>query len=175
MSVIEASRSMWSGADAVREVIVDVRLLRSWESPDDCAVAARELDRVRQWLAAGGLASRSAERIVSALARYAFLTDGGCDPSRRALWRMHAVDGIPADVLAQLTWQHVRPRLREIAVTGASTTRYFALSDQTCRLLMAGRNDKSETRGSAPVFVLEGGQAWQPESLARVLAAISVR
>ena len=88
---------------------------------------------------------------------------------------MHAVDGIPADVLAQLTWQHVRPRLREIAVTGASTTRYFALSDQTCRLLMADRNDRSETSGSAPVFVLEGGQAWQPESLARGLAAISVR
>ena len=175
MSVIEASRSTWSEADAVRGVIVDLRLLRSWESPAGCAAAALELDRVRQSLAAEGLASRSAERIASALARYAFLTDGGCNPSRRALWRMHAVDGIPADVLAQLAWAQIRIRLREIAVTGASSTRYFALSDQTCRLLMAARNDRSETRGSAPVFVLEGGQAWHPESLAQVLAAISVR
>ena len=66
MSVIEASRSTWSEAGAVRGVIVDLRLLRSWESPAGCAVAARELDRVRQSLAAEGLASRSAERIASA-------------------------------------------------------------------------------------------------------------
>ena len=85
------------------------------------------------------------------------------------------LDGVPPEILAQLTWQQVRIRLREIAVPGASATRYFALSDQTCRLLMAARSDSSERSRSTSVFVLEGGQAWQPEALARMLAAISVR
>ena len=175
MSVINASRDERIHGHTVHEVHVNLRQLRRWDTERGSEAAMHELEAVRRELVEHGVAARSAARIASALARYAFLTEGGCGPSRRLLWRLYAVDGVPPEVLAQLTWQQVRIRLREIAVPGASATRYFALSDQTCRLLMAARSDSSETSGSTPVFVLEGGQAWQPEALARVLAAISVR
>ncbi len=175
MSVIEAPHDQRTHGDAVHELRVDLRRLRSWDTDQGCAAAIEALSLVRRSLAAHGLSDRSAARIASALARYAFLTERGCDPSRRVLWRLYAVDGVPPEVLAQLTWAQVRIRLREIAVPGGSGTRYFALSGETCRLLIAARNNGDETRGSALVFVLDEGRAWYPQSLAQVLSAISVR
>lgn len=175
MSVIEAPHDQRTHGHAVYELRMDLRRLRSWDTAQGCAAAIEALSLVRRSLAAHGLSERSAARIASALARYAFLTERGCDPSRHVLWRLYAVDGVPPEVLAQLTWAQVRIRLREIAVPGGSGTRYFALSGETCRLLMAARNDSDESRGSALVFVLERGKAWIPESLAQVLSAISVR
>lgn len=175
MSVIDAPIDQRTQGHAVHEIRVDLRRLRSWDTDKGCAAAIEALSLVRRSLAAHGLSDRSAARIASALARYAFLTEGGCDPSRRVLWRLYAVDGVPPEVLAQLTWAQVRIRLREIAVPGGSGTRYFALSGETCRLLMETRSDCDETRGGALVFLLDESRAWHPESLARVLAAISVR
>lgn len=175
MSVIEESRDERIHTHAVREVHVHLRQLRRWDTERGSAAAMQELDAVRRDLVEHGVAARSAARIASALARYAFLTAGGCGPSRRLLWRLYAVDGVPPEILAQLTWGQVRIRLREIAVTGASQTRYFPLSDETCGLLTAVRNDSREIAGGARVFVLGGGQAWHPEYLAQLLEAISVR
>lgn len=175
MSVIAQPRDQRVHRDVVHEVHVDLRQLRSWDTAQGSAAAMEALTTLERGLAAHGLSERSSARIASALARYAFLTEGGCDPSRRLLWRMKAVDGVPADVLAPLTWDQVRVRLREIAVTAGSTTRYFSLSDQTCRLLMAARSDRRESTETAHVFVTDRGQPWHPESLAQILAAISVR
>ena len=175
MSVIAEPRDQRIQGLAVHEVHVDLGRLRSWDKADGGEVALESLALVRANLASHGLSDRSAARIASALARYAFLTEGGCDPSRRLLWRLYAVDGVTPDVLAQLTWDQVRIRLREVVAPAGSMTRYFALSDQTCRLLVAVRNDSRETRGSAHVFVTEERRPWDPESLTQVLAAISVR
>lgn len=175
MSVIALPRDPRVHRCVVNEVHVDLRQLRNWDTTQGSAAAMGALAKLQSGLEAHGLSERSSARIASALARYAFLTEGGCDLSRRLMWRMNAVDGVPADVLAPLTWDQVRLRLREIAVPAGSTTRYFSLSDQTCRLLMAARNDRLGSTETAHVFVTDRGQPWRPDSLAQVLAAISVR
>lgn len=175
MSVIAVARDQIAHEHPVHEIHVDLRELRSWGTGHHVAAALEALTAVRMSLVSFGISDRSAARIASALARYAFLTEGGCNPSRHLLWRLYSVDGVPPDVLAQLTWDQVRVRLREIAVPTGSATRYFPLSDQTCRLLRAARIEGREARGSAHVCVTQEGQAWHPELLSHVLAAISVR
>lgn len=175
MTVVEAWCAGTSNSHAIHEVSVDVRLLGDWASPAGSATAVEEWTRVRHSLLAAGVALRSATRIASALARFAFLTAGGCDPSRRVLWRLHAVEGIPPDILSGLTWQHVRPRLREIAVPSASGTRYFALSAESCRLLLLLRARERHPASASRVFLHGDGGCWQPETLAEVLSVISVR
>lgn len=137
--------------------------------------ATAEVERVRRAFEARGVASRSASRIASALACYAFLTGDLCDPSCRTLWRLYAVDGIPSDILAGLTWQQLRPRLREIAVTGVAGTRYFDLSGQSSRLVMLllERAEKSDV--SSRVFTHRDGRPWASECLAEALALMSAR
>jgi hypothetical protein len=174
MSVVEAPRQAWIPQEAIHEVVIDLSLLRDWASPVTCATAASELERVRQSLIHEGIAPSSGLRIAAAIARYAFLTGGSCDLSRRTLWRLHAVDGVPADVLAQLDWPHVRTRLREIAVPDDVGTRYFGLSGESCRLLVLLRE---RVRGSAlasPVFLHDDGRVWQPPCLAAALSAMSM-
>lgn len=175
MTVVEALSAEASSSHSIHEVSVDVTLLGDWASPMGNATAVDEWERVRHSLIAAGVAVRSATRIASAMARFAFLTGEGCDPSRRVLWRLHVVDGIPPDILAGLTWQHVRPRLREIAVPGAPGTRYFALSAESCRLLMILREREHPRESASPVFVHGDGRCWQPETLTEALALISVR
>ncbi|MFM1964940.1 MAG: hypothetical protein RL134_665 [Actinomycetota bacterium] len=175
MSVMEASRDTRDGEHVVHEVIVDLRLLRDWSSPHGLSAASLETDRVRLGLVGVGVAPRSAARIVSAIARYAFLTGDACNPAHRILWRLYAVDGVPPQVLAQLTWQQVRLRLREIVVTDDSGTRYFALSAETCRLLMQLRDSTRHSCGPSSVFTAHGGEVWQPESLVSALTVMSVR
>lgn len=173
MSVIDAP--MHVTAQHAHEITMDLRRLREWTSPAGCARAAAELARVRRELIARGVRERSASRIASALGRYAFLTEEGCPPSRRALWRLYAVDEVPVDVLAGLTWMHVRPRLREIVVPGKDGTRYFALSGETCRLLRLARDDDRCAADSAWVFSPQPGEGWDPDCMAEMLAMISAR
>lgn len=175
MTVVEALSAEASSPYAIHEVSVDLRLLGDWTSPIACSGALGEWERVRHSLGAAGVALRSATRIASALARFAFLTEAGCDPSRRALWRLHAVDGIPPDVLAGLTWQQFRPRLREIAVPGEAGTHYFALSAESCRLLTVLRELEPRSDSASRVFLHRDGRWWQPEILAEALSLISVR
>jgi hypothetical protein len=175
MSVMEAPRDADVGEQAAHEVIVDLRLLRDWSSEHGLATASRETERVRLGLVGGGVTPRSAARIASAVARYAFLTGDGCDPSHRVLWRLYAVDGVPPEILARLTWQQVRLRLREIVVAGDSGTTYVDLSAETCRLLMRLRDSARHSGGPSTVFTAYGGGAWQPESLLRALSVMSVR
>jgi hypothetical protein len=174
MSVVEAPRQAWTPEQAIHEVVIDLSLLRDWTSPATCASAASELERVRQSLLEEGIVPSSASRIAAAVARYAFLTGGTCSLSRRALWRLHAVDGVPADVLAQLHWPHVRIRLREIAVPGESGTRYFGLSGESCRLLMLLRDRTRQSERASCVFVHDDGRVWQAPCLAEALSAISM-
>jgi hypothetical protein len=174
MSVVDAPRQTWTPEQAIHEVIIDLSLLRDWTSPVACASAANELERVRQSLFREGIGPTSASRIVAAVTRYAFLTGGSCSLSRRALWRLHAVDGVPADALAQLQWPHVRIRLREIAVPGESGTRYFGLSGESCRLLMLLRDRTRESDRASCVFVHDDGRVWQAPCLAEALSAMSM-
>lgn len=174
MSVVEAPRQAWTPEQAIHEVVIDLSLLRDWTSPGTCAAAVGELERLRQSLLDAGIVPSSASRIAAAVARYAFLTGGSCSLSRRALWRLHAVDGVPADVLAQLGWPHVRIRLREIAVPGESGTRYFGLSGESCRLLMLLRDRTRQSERASCVFVHDDGRVWQAPCLAEALSAISM-
>ncbi len=173
MSVMEVSAEAENRQAC--EITIDMRRLREWSTLAGLAQAAAELARAREALAIRGVRERSAARIVSAVGRYAFLTQEGCLTSRRALWRMHAVDEVPPDVLARLTWQQVRPRLREIAVPTEGSTRYFHLSGETCRLLMLIRVGRHHSTDSACAFPSESGGPWDPACLAQALAMISVR
>lgn len=174
MSVVDAPRQAWTPEQAIHEVIIDLSLLRDWTSPVACASAANELERVRQSLLDEGIVPSSASRIAAAVTRYAFLTGGSCSLSRRALWRLHAVDGVPADVLAQLLWPHVRIRLREIAVPGESGTRYFGLSGESCRLLMLLRDRRRQSDRASCVFVHDDGHVWQAPCLAEALSVMAM-
>ena len=174
MSVVEAPRQAWTPEQAIHEVVIDLSLLRDWTSPATCASAASELEKVRQSLLDEGIVPSSASRVAAAVARYAFLTGGTGSLSRRALWRLHAVDGVPADVLAQLHWPHVRIRLREIAVPGESGTRYFGLSSESCRFLMLLRDRTRQSERAAYVFVHDDGRVWEAPCLAEALSAISM-
>lgn len=173
MSVMEVSADAESRQAC--EITIDMRRLREWSTLVGCAQAAAELARARDALATQGVRERSAARIVSAVGRYAFLTQEGCLTSRRALWRMHAVDEVPPDALARLTWQQVRPRLREIAVPREGSTRYFHLSGETCRLLMLMRVGPRQWADSSHVFPSQSGEPWDPACLAQALTMISVR
>lgn len=173
MSVIESPLD--ASAQRAYEITIDLRRLQEWSAPDVCAQVAGELDRIRRELMAEGVRERSASRIASALGRYAFLTQEGCSPLPWALWRMYTVDGIPADVLADLTWQHVRPRLRELAVPGGDGMRYFQLGSETCRLLALLRDRRSSAQDASHVFSPQPGRTWDSRCLAEVLEMISVR
>lgn len=175
MSVIEATADAHIEQRETHEVVVDLLSLRDWGSSAGCTQAARELRRIRHSLEMEGIPSRSAARFSAALARFAFLTADGCAHSRRVLWRLHAVDGVPADVLAGLRWPHVRPRLREIAFPDHSGTRYFALSSESCRLLNVLRGSAPDNESVPLVFSQDRDQPWQPGLLAVALSCISSR
>lgn len=174
MSVIEGSCDVEVQNQAAREVIVDLRLLREWSSDQGLAAASIEMDRVRQRLIGGGVAPRSATRIASAVARYAFLTCGGCAAPHRLLWRLSFVDGVPPEVLAPLTWQQIRLRLREIVVSGDSGTMYFPFSIETSRLLMLLRDSARHAGGPSHVFTAHCGGVWNPDNLGRALSMMSL-
>ena len=174
MNVVEAPRQAWTPEQAIQEVVINLSLLRDWTSPATCVSAGSELERVRQALLDEGIVPSSASRIAAAVARYAFLTGGTCSLSRWALWRLHAVDGVPAGVLAQLHWPHVRIRLREIAVPGELGTRYFGLSGESCRLLVLLRDQTRQSERASCVFVDDEGCAWQSLCLAEALSVISM-
>ena len=153
------------------EVCVDLELLRRWGSPAGDALARRELERVGAVLADRGTSQRTAARILAALARYAFLVADGCNPAQQALWRMYAVDKVPAAALAGLTWRDVRPRLGEVAVTMGGGTRYIALTPTTSHLLrlMWRRGD---ARDSGPIFRRHDGRPWDVTGLSGLLAQL---
>lgn len=158
------------------EVLINLDLLRQCGTPDGDLLAHAEMERVREVLLRRGATERTTARIVAALARYAFLIQNGCQPAHRALWRMYAVDEVPAEVLAQLTWDQVRPYQREISVAEATGARYFDLSLQTSRLLRLLRGSPgSRVAGDGPrglVFHHRDGAPWDPDELRRLLARI---
>lgn len=169
MSVASAPLRARAPRHWAQEIVADLPLLRDWSTPEACRTASAEVERVRRAVEEQGVASRSASRIASALARYAFLTGDSCDPSRRTLWRLYAVDGVPADILSGLTWQQVRPRLREIAVPCVKGTRYFDSSGESSRLVMLLREraEKSASHhGSSPTATASPGRrsAWPKPS-----------
>ena len=175
MSVVSAPPRARAPRHSAHEIVADLQLLRDWSTPEACMTASAEVVRVRRAVEDQGVASRSASRIASALARYAFLTEDSCGLSRRTLWRLYAVDGIPSDILAGLTWQQLRPRLREIAVPGVAGTRYFDLSGESSRLVMLLRERAEKSGMSSRVFTHRDGQPWASECLAEALALISAR
>ena len=175
MSVVSAPPRAWASRHSAHEIVADLQSLRDWSTPEACMSASAEVERVRRAIEAQGVASRSASRIASALARYAFLTGDSCDPSRRPLWRLYAVDGVPSDILAGLTWQQLRPRLREIAVPGMAGTRYFDVSAESSRLVMLLRERAEKSGMSSQVFTHRDRRPWVSECLAEALALISAR
>lgn len=156
------------------DVTVDLTVLRHWSHPDGYAQAALELDRVFAELRDRGVEVRSARRLVAALARYAFLVSGKCPAAWHTLWRMHAVDAVPAEILAALTWEQVRPRLRELVVPAAEGTHYVDLTHATCELLLAMRAERIPVQGPAWVFRREDGNPWDAALLRDVLARMAV-
>lgn len=158
------------------EVHINLDLLRGCGSPEGDALARTEMERVRGALLSRGASERTTGRILAALARYAFLIEDGCHPSRHALWRMHAVDDVPAEVLAQLTWHQIRPHLREISIAGSTGTRYYDLSLQTSRLLRLLRgspgSDAVEAGAHGLVFRRRDCVPWEAEELRQLLARI---
>jgi hypothetical protein len=175
MSVIDVPRRAEAGTELMREVLVDLRRLRDWGTAEGSIGAGEELDRVRGRLAAEGIPARSVDRVVAAVARYAFLVGGDCALSARVLWRLHAVDGVPARVLAGLQWRHVRLRLREIAFTDDSGIRYCSLSQENARLLAALRDRARSTADRSRVFVDGRGVPWDEACLGRALSSMSGR
>jgi hypothetical protein len=87
----------------------------------------------------------------------------------------HSAHEIVADILAGLTWQQVRPRLREIAVPGVTGTRYFDLSGESSQLVMLLRERAEKSGISSRVFTHRDGQPWASECLVEALALISAR
>lgn len=175
MSVIEAPRRAEATTELMREVLVDLRRLRDWGTAEGSIGACEELDRVRGSLAAEGVPARSVDRVVAAVARYAFLVGGDCSLSSRVLWRLHAIDGVPAIVLAGLQWRHVRLRLREIAFTDDSGIRYCSLSQENARLLATLRDHARSAADRSRVFLDGSGRPWDEASLARALSSMSGR
>lgn len=153
------------------EVYVDLALLQRVGSPAGDALARRELERVGAVLADRGTGERTSARILTALARYAFLVADDCNPAHQALWRMHAIDKVPAAVLAGLTWREVRPPLGEVAVMRTEGTCYFALTAATSRLLRLMRR-KGHAPDRGPIFRRCDGQPWDVAGLTGLLARL---
>lgn len=153
------------------EVCVDLEVLRRGGSPAGDALARRELERIGAVLADRGAGERTSTRILTALARYAFLVADDCSPAHQTLWRMYAVDKVPPTVLACLTWPEVRPHLREISVTTAEGPRYFALTPTTSHLLRLMRR-RGDAQDSGPIFRRHDGQPWDVAGLTGLLAQL---
>lgn len=153
------------------EVYVDLAALQRVGSPEGDALARRELERVGGVLTDRGAGARTTATILSALTRYAFLVADDCNPTHQALWRMHAIDKVPAPVLAGLTWREVRPRLGELAVTRAEETCYFPLTAATSHLLRLIRR-KGHAPDSGPIFRRCDGQPWDVAGLTGLLGRL---
>jgi hypothetical protein len=175
MVALDVPTHVRATAPGSHDIAVDLGLLRNWGDPEGYPLALAELMRVEVALQERGVRGRSVDRIVSALARYAFLVAGDCDPAHVVLWRMYAIDAVPPDVLASLTWHQVRPHLREVVVGGPGARRYFELSRDTGRLLKELRIDRGCPSGSDRVFRRTDGAGWDSDDLCAVLARLTAR
>lgn len=172
MSVIDAPIEQATGGSGFFEVTVEASALRTLGCSSGHIDAAAELDRVQRALVARGLGQRSAERVVTVFARYAFLVEGGCDPAAMALWRLFSVDVVPTPVIAKLNWQQVRLHLREIAAPHDDALRYFDLSQGTCRVLRQMREQRGDPGSDPLLFRQSCGVAWDAESLEQLMSLI---
>ena len=157
------------------EITVDLSLLRSWVAHGDHIRTNAEIQRVHEALESGGVSRLTTDRMVAILVRYAFLTARSCDRAHEAVWRMHAVDGVPADVLVALTWRDVRLHLRELAVGKPGGIRYFDLSQESCRLLRTLRDQVPRSARREVVFRQANGEPWSVEVLSSLLQAMTAR